>query len=479
MRRILMTLSLVYVTLLAFSQVRSFETFLSDTSLMNASVSFCVMDAKTEELVINYKSSTSLTPASTMKLITSATAIELLGPQYNFKTTVGYTGYLNKRTGKLDGDIVITGGGDPSLGSDYFSDHYDDFIGAWVEEIRKTGIKKIDGRVITDDSYHNYEPIPSAWLWEDAGNYYGAGVYGLSVFDNTCKIHFKTTYDSTEVLITGVYPEEYRYNFTNWLIASGKKDNGYIFAAPYSNEGWMSGTIPVNSDDFVLKGSISDPPLLIARMLNKRIETSGINISEKPTTVRIEKNNMTEELIPITSTISPPLTDIIEVLNHESVNLYAEHLIKQLGKEYGNNGSTSAGAEVIKSFLQDAGIQTDGIFIEDGSGLSPHNSITTYGLVSLLIYMKNRGKYFPEYYNSLPDAGKEGTLKYYFKDPVFDSRLRAKSGSMTRVRSYAGYFTTVSDKEMIFSIIINNYSGNSQHIISGIEAMLKEIILSN
>lgn len=474
-----MTVSLVYLTLLTFSRQHSFEAFLSDTTLINASVSFCVVDSKTEEFVINYRSNTSLAPASTMKLITSAVAIELLSPKYSFKTTLGYTGYLNKRTGKLKGDIIITGGGDPSLGSDYFSCHYGDFMGKWVEEIRKAGIKSINGRVITDDSYHNYEPIPSAWLWEDAGNYYGAGVYGLSVFDNTCKVHFQTYSDSTEAIMTGVFPEEYRYNFTNWLIASGKKDNGYIFAAPYSNEGWMSGTIPVNSNDFVLKGSISDPPLLIARMLNSRIENSGIDISGNPTTVRIEKKDISEELTPITSTISPPLTDIIEVLNHESVNLYAEHLLKQLGKEYGKNGSTQAGTEVITSFLHDAGIQTDGIFIEDGSGLSPHNAITTYGLISLLSYMKNHGKYFPEYYNSLPDAGKEGTIKYYFKDPIFDSRLRAKSGSMTRVRSYAGYFTTLSDKEMIFSIIINNYSGSSQHIISGIESILKEIILNN
>jgi D-alanyl-D-alanine carboxypeptidase/D-alanyl-D-alanine-endopeptidase (penicillin-binding protein 4) len=91
--------------------------------------------------------------------------------------------------------------------------------------------------------------------------------------------------------------------------------------------------------------------------------------------------------------------------------------------------------------------------------------------------MKNKAKYFSEFYNSLPDAGKEGTLKNYFKNPVFDSNLKAKSGSMTRVRSYAGYFKTMSGNEMAFSILVNNYSGPSKRIIAGIEDILLETIM--
>ena len=279
------------------------------------------------------------------------------------------------------------------------------------------------------------------------------------------------------MVIKEIVPYECRYEFANWLVAAGTSDEGYVFAAPYSTNGWLAGTIPVNREDFVLKASIADPPLLIAKMINERLEAEDITISGDPTTIRIEQKNLSEDVVPIAETISPHLADIIEVLNHESVNLYAEHLIKELGKMYKNNGSTAAGIEVIKDFLHDAGIETDGMFIEDGSGLSPLNAINTGELVNLLIYMKRRGKYFPEYYSSLPDAGKEGTLKNYFRDPVFDSRLKAKSGSMTRVRSFAGYFTTSSGKNMVFSIIINNYTGPSQNITSGIEEIIKEIIL--
>jgi D-alanyl-D-alanine carboxypeptidase/D-alanyl-D-alanine-endopeptidase (penicillin-binding protein 4) len=478
MLRTFFIISLTSLTLSLFSQERSFESFLSDSSMMHSSVSLCVADADNGKVVMEYNSGKSFIPASIMKLITSAAAIELLGPQYTFKTTIGYTGSFNKRTGKLTGNIIIQGGGDPVLGSKYFSDHYQDFLSNWVTEIKKLGIRKVDGRVITDDSYYDFLPVPAKWLWEDAGNYYGAGAFGLSVFDNTYEIHFKTSSDSTQMVINEIVPKECRYEFSNWLIAAGTSDEGYVFAAPYSTNGWLTGTIPVNMEDFVLKASIADPPRLIAKMINERLEAEGITFSEDPTTIRLEQKSLSEKVVMIAETVSPPLSEIIEVLNHESINLYAEHLTKELGKVYKNIGSTAAGVEVIMDFLMDAGIKTDGMFIEDGSGLSPLNAINTRELVNLLFYMKNRGKYFAEYYLSLPEAGKEGTLKNYFRDPVFDSRLRVKSGSMTRVRSYAGYFTTLSGKQMIISIIINNYTGPAKNIISGIEEIIKEIILN-
>ena len=478
MLRALLIISFVFINLSSFAQRSSLDRLLADSSMSHASVSLCVTNAENGEAVLSYNSEKSLTPASVMKLITSAAALELLGPQYTFRTALGYTGTLNKRSGKLRGDLVITGGGDPALGSSYFPDYYKDFMSGWVTEIRKLGIKKIEGRIITDDSYYDFQPVPAKWLWEDAGNYYGAGAYGLSIFDNTYEIHLTTLSDSSQLFIKEIVPIESKFEFSNWLTAAGTSDEGYVFAAPYSTNGWLAGSIPANMEDFVLKASIADPPRLMAKMINDKLEAAGIIITGDPTTARLKQITVTGKITPVTETLSPPLEKIIEVLNHESVNLYAEHLIKELGKKIKNTGSTAAGVEVVKDFLKKAGIQADGMFIEDGSGLSPVNSINANGLSHLLLYMKNNGSYFSEYYNSLPDAGKEGTLKNCFLDPVFESRLRAKSGSMTRVRSYAGYFTTQSGKQMIFSIIVNNFSGPSRNIISGIEDIIKEIIIN-
>ena len=173
----------ILIALPLFSQEKAFKIFLADSALKNASVSFLVADADSFTTLYEYNSGKSLIPASVMKLVTTATALELLGPDYTFITTVGYTREVDKRTGILNGDIVIKGGGDPALGSENFEEHYGDFTGRWIEEIKKTGISKIRGKIITDDSYYDYQPVPGKWLWEDAGNYYGAGAYGLSLYD--------------------------------------------------------------------------------------------------------------------------------------------------------------------------------------------------------------------------------------------------------------------------------------------------------
>jgi serine-type D-Ala-D-Ala carboxypeptidase/endopeptidase (penicillin-binding protein 4) len=477
MVRISFLIILFLVTRLSYSQERALQQFLSDTSMIHASVSICVKDADTWETISGYNPDKSLIPASVLKLITSGVALELLGPQHYFRTIIGYSGSLNKRTGRLSGDIVIKGGGDPALGSEYFRDHYQDFLDNWSSEIKRAGIKKVNGRVITDDSYYDFFPVSAKWQREDVGNYYGAGVYGLSVFDNTAEIHLQTSAEGIPVVIKGIAPKEYRYDFENHLSASGTTDAGYVLSEPYSSHGWLTGTVPVNQEDFILKASIADPPLFVAGLLNERLVASGIKIGKEPSTTRLSMTNLNDQVNLISEITSPPLSDIIVVLNHESVNLYAETLLKELGKTFRNNGSSVSGLEVMKEFFRNNNIPADGFFIEDGSGLSPRNAISSEALVNFLGYMKNRGTYFAEYFKSLPEAGKSGTLKSYFRDPVFEGKMNAKSGSMTRVRCYAGYLITNSHRNVVFSILVNNYTGTPQKIITGIEEIIKEIIL--
>jgi D-alanyl-D-alanine carboxypeptidase/D-alanyl-D-alanine-endopeptidase (penicillin-binding protein 4) len=465
-------------SMLLTGQEKALNFLLTDSSMISSSVSLCILNAVNGETVYEFHPGESLIPASLLKLVTSSASLELLGPEYRFKTKIGYTGNLNKHTGRLTGDIIIKGGGDPALGSEYFKDHYHNFLQNWITEIRKLGIRKIDGRIIADDSRYDYQPVPAKWLWEDAGNYYGAGAYGLSVFDNTFEIHFKTSGDGSIPSITSIVPDLSRYELSNQLIASGNSNKGYVFAAPYNDFGWLVGSIPVDREDFVLKAAIMDPPLLLAEIFDSMLDSAGITISGVPSTTRIENNIPGYDPVIIAEVISPPLSEIIEVLNHESVNLYAEHLLKEIGMTFKNKGTTESGIEVLYRFLEDSGMNVNGIFLEDGSGMSPMDAITSRGIAEILFYMKNKAKHFSEFYNSLPDAGKEGTLKNYFKNPVFDSNLKAKSGSMTRVRSYAGYFKTMSGNEMAFSILVNNFSGPSQKIITGIEDILLETIMS-
>ncbi|MBN2633470.1 MAG: D-alanyl-D-alanine carboxypeptidase/D-alanyl-D-alanine-endopeptidase, partial [Bacteroidales bacterium] len=337
----------------------------------------------------------------------------------------------------------------------------------------------VTGRVITDDSYYDYLPVPAKWLWEDAGNYYGAGAYGLSIFDNTYEIHLTISPDTSRLYITGITPAECTFEFANWLVAAGTADKGYVFAAPYSTNGWLAGSIPSNLNDFTLKASIADPPLIMAKLIDQKMHDTGIDTDGDPTTARLLKVRSEIPFNKIAEITSPPLSHIIEVLNHESVNLYAEHLVKEIGKVYRKNGSTEKGIECILEYLELSGIDTDGIFIVDGSGLSPLNAINAESVTALLYHMKHHAKYFDQFYSSLPDAGKEGTLKRYFQEPEFDGNMKAKSGSMTRVRSYAGFLKADSGRELIFCMIVNNYSGPHQAVIAHVEEILRETIKSN
>ena len=460
------------------SQTASFEIFLADSVMSNASVSFIVADADSGKVIFSYNPIQSLIPASTMKLLTSSAALELLGPEYTFRTAVGYTGEIS-RSGVLKGDVVIRGGGDPTLGSEYFAEHYKDFVSVWTEDLKKHGIKRIRGKVITDDSCYDYEPAAPRWMWEDLGLDYGAGVYGLSVFDNSCKIRIKSNLGNKAVELIDITPDLRGVTFTNRLSANGNSENWYVYSAPYSKEVWLSGTVPHSGEEIILDAAIPDPPLLMARILNERLNSEGIVIRSQPSTMRIDPAEKYENITIISETVSPLLTFIIDVLNKESVNLYAEHLVKELGRQIKGSGTANAGLAVVREFLGRAGIDTTGIFMEDGSGLSSRNGLNADALVKLLIYMKNKGKYYPEFYSSLPDAGKNGTLTRYFTDRVFESNLKAKSGSMTRVRCYAGYMISSSGRHLAFAIMVNNFQGSSNYIIANIESILRDVILEN
>lgn len=462
----------------AGSQEPFIRKFLSDSSLTNALVSLTIIDSHTGGIVASWNSKKVLTGASVTKLLTTAAALELLGPDYRFKTSVGYTGEFSGKNGVLNGDLVISGGGDPSLGSERFPQYYKDIFEIWTIAVKDYGIRKIRGRVLTDDTRYDYEPVPGGWVWEDIGNYYGAGVYGLSLYDNTLKIIFRTSGEGTVPVIIGTDPPETGINYVNFLTASGNSDQGYVFTAPYSSRGWISGSIPVNRNNFELKASIPDPPLLAANLLTEKLIKGGVKISGKPSTFRLDKISGKIFLIPESEIESPPLREIIKVLNSESVNLYAEHLLKEMGLVVMGKGTAEAGIEAIKEFLGRAGIDCAGLSLTDGSGLSPGNLLNSEILAKLLLYMKEHSRNYDIFFSSLPAAGKEGTLKNAFRDTLFDGRLRAKSGSMTRVKSFAGYLTTSSGMEMIFSIIINGYTGTQAAVTARIEETLKHIIMN-
>jgi len=449
------------------------EAWKNNPALQHAGIGVFLQDAEAGEVLAQTDPQLSLVPGSTLKLITTATALEILGPDFRFETQLAYSGEIKNDT--LFGDLIIVGGGDPTLGSDYFKEHYLDnhFLNHWLKALHEKNIVHIAGNLVTDATIFEDQMIPNTWIWEDLGNYYGAGASGLSVYDNLYKIHFAsppqagqpTRIKHTSPFIPGLELEN--------LVKSSNinRDLAYVFGAPKSDKHIIRGTIPKGRNDFVIKAAVPNPPLLLAWELKNRLTETGLSVAgfihEKK-----EPDNLT--LHPLAHTVSPKLIDIIRVTNHESVNLFAEHLLKYLAWLTHGEGSTKKGLDVIADFWEKRGISLDGCFLADGSGLSHFNAITTRQMVEILYFMKNRSLHSDLFFTSLPYVP-NGTL-YFFNPLNFPGQsLRAKSGSMTRVRCYAGEIITQNNQAILFAIFLNNFSCSQTEAIKLVEDLLVQI----
>lgn len=466
--------------------------------LKNASVSFYAINLNTGKVVRSINPTASLIPASSLKLLTTAAGLEILGDDFIFQTVIVHDGEID-RNGILKGNIYIRGGADPTLGSRNFKKHYYEpyFIKVWVDAIRKKGIKTIEGSIIGDPQLYGDYIVPTTWVVEDLGNDYGAGYSGLSIFDNIYEVNFSNLQQPSIEEITPLLPPEVQ--LINQLKQEGNSCKVCIYGRPYQNTRLIKGTVTPKKANFTVKGSIPDPAYWAAYSLHTELEKYGIKVAKNPTTIRRQsKNTLAQQgnhhkhlksgeqlefkvretgMLPgIHITYSPPLKRIVEITNRESNNLYAEHIANHIGLKVMGEADLETGIKAIMNFWRDAGVDTLGMFLMDGSGLSRYNSVTTKQLVEILCYMRN-SKNFQAFYHSLPIAGETGTLKELFIKAPLKGNLRAKTGTLKRVLSYTGYCTNIKGEDIAFSLIINNYNGTINQARSEVEKLL--IVLVN
>ncbi|HZL12425.1 MAG TPA: D-alanyl-D-alanine carboxypeptidase/D-alanyl-D-alanine-endopeptidase [Prolixibacteraceae bacterium] len=443
----------------------------SSSGLSNASICIAVTDNQTGEELIKSEPQLSLAPASILKVVTTATALEIFGPDFRFSTTLSYSGIIRNDT--LFGDLQIIGGGDPTLGSKYFPEN-NQFQEEWIKAMQEEKIKVVSGNLIMDATIYESQMIPNTWIWEDIGNYYGAGASGITVYDNLYEIHLSSeNVADRPTKVVKIIPEISNLEVQNEVLSSDENsDQAYVFGGPLDNRRIIRGTIPKNRNDFAIKASVPDPAALLSSEFRKNLSAMGIFISGETKQEKVKTENETyTELLVIQS---PPLSEIISVTNHESVNLFAEHFLKHLAfQEYGL-GTTKNGCKFVVQFWKDKGLDMNGFFMNDGSGLSRFDAVSAEQMVAILNYMKNKSNYSDVFYHSLATAG-NGTLTV-FQDESFPNQcLRAKSGSMTQVRCYAGYITTDSRRQLTFTIMLNNFSCSQTETIRKIEEILFEL----
>lgn len=470
---------LTYLLVLAFFTGNSFgqpneifrqkvDAFKNADLLANAAVGVAVYDCQTGESLIKTEPQLSMVPASIFKVVTTAAALEVFGPDYRFKTMLTYTGTIKGDT--LLGDIQIIGGGDPTLGSEYFPETKG-FLDEWTNTLRNAKIKVIKGKLIIDSSIYEKIQAPGSWVWEDLGSYYGATPSGISVFDNLFKIHLKSPSTADQpVKIFQIKPEVPGLEIKSEILSSDENsDQSYVFGNPEDSKRVIRGTIPKGRSDFAVKASMPDPAVVLSFEFRNKLRKSGIEILG---TTAYEKAMPGGQVLK--EIFSPPLSEIIKVTNFESVNLFAEHLLKHMAWRKSGIGTTKDGCQFVTDFWKEKGLPETGFFMADGSGLSRYDAITAEQMCWILNYMKSKSQNANVFFKSLPAAG-WGTLTGFDPEKFPANCLRAKSGSMTRVRCYTGYLRTDSGRNLSFAVMLNNFSCKMKEATHKIESFLVEL----
>jgi len=424
-------------------------------------VGICVQDVTGKEQPTTLNADCPIVPASVIKLVTTATALELLGPNYRFETTLAYTGTL--KDGLLSGNLIIKGGGDPTLGSRHLGDQKDAFLDEWVALVKQAGITSIDGSIISDASLFDEEPLSPFWLWEDIGNYYAAGIFGLGVNDNSVTIHLQSGKAGTQPVVTKTEPELPLLRFENHLVAADNdKDSAYVYGVPFQWNRQLFGTLPANRADFTIRGDLPDPPLHVAELLTRALVKSGVTVKDKPTTTRVQPLSSTLRFTKVGSTRSEPLSRIIRIIHEKSDNIYAESLLRQLAGFAGSPPfSARGGLQVIRNFWQQKGLNVKSLYMVDGSGLSPLDRVSPRFLADLLTYMATKSSYASVFEQSLPLAGKEGSVSSFLTDSPITGLVRLKSGSNQTTTCYAGYYQKSTSKLAV--VLMVNHTNVSRN----------------
>jgi serine-type D-Ala-D-Ala carboxypeptidase/endopeptidase (penicillin-binding protein 4) len=449
---------LLIVTQTACAQTRmpdietAYSTFVNDAQLKYGLSSLTVMDAKTGEVVFSKNGTIGLAPASTLKTVTAATAYHVLGEDFKWETTVGYTGTI--LNGTLNGDIIITGSGDPTLGSDRYSQSKADvLLNRWVAAVKKAGVSKVNGRIIGNDRLFGTQITPLGWIWQDIGNYYGAGATSLSWRENEIGVKFRAgdrPGDKTELI--GLSRSGVSLKLVNEVITgkAGSGDNVYAYSSPYTDVVYLRGTYGIDLKKTILI-SIPDPALALVAELKGSLQAAGIPTTGSALTTRIldlEREQFKEPATTIDTYRSPSLSQVVYWLNQKSLNLYAENVLKTIASKGGNAATTENGVEAMKKFwFSKLGIDPNALGVLDGSGLSPENRLTTSAMTTILQSVA-REPWYNSFLESLP----------------LNNDMKMKSGSIRNVLAYAGFHRGQKGRLYAFSFITNNYSGSTSAI---------------
>lgn len=465
----------------------------------------------TGETLYSQNSNKLFTPASNTKLFVTAAALALIGPDYKFRTTVETTGTLD-RYGRLNGDLILVGRGDPNLSGrelpyDLKTQRNDDPLLALetlADGLVAKGVKFVDGDIVADDSYFAFERYGEGWSQDDLVWADGAPVSALTVNDNVVFVKILPADRPGEKAFVSLNPFGDYYRIDNRIVTTpaGTGRKFFVNREPGSTVVTLWGNLPLDDPGTTEALAIEEPAGFAAGLFRQLLEKRGIVIYGHDRTRHTELASLStftataiapsrggsddaprtldrllksDQPITLASYESRPLVDDVRVINKISQNLHAEILLRLLGRERGNAGSVESGLEVLRQFLTQAGVASDQYAFFDGSGLSRQNLVTPQAVVQLLRYASSQ-PWGEAYKASFPVAGIDGSLTDRLIAPGLQKRVMAKTGSLSGVRALSGYATTDSGQTVVFSIFSNNLNLPAKRVTDTIDHIVEAIV---
>lgn len=422
-----------------------------------------VESLENRQVIFSHNPTHLFTPASNMKLYTTAAALVYLGPDFRFRTSV-YASAKPDERGHLEGDLILYGRGDPNLSTKAVSEGILTPLSRLADQLFDAGVREIFGDIVGDESYFVGPRLGMAWEWDDLQWYYGAEVSALTLDDNAAEIIVQPGFLVGDPARIFLRPETSYLTVINRVVTvEPGTDQRIVIDRPLGEntvEVW--GTIPLTSLGYRASLAISDPARYAAHQLYQELLRRGIRVHGQVTSAdwkyRRDHPLPMSSLVELAFVQSIPLSEEIRILNKISQNLHAELLLRTLGAVVKGEGSDTKGLDVVEEFLRSIGARTQGIRLRDGSGLSRQNLISPATTVDLLRAMRAH-RFADHFVVSLPVAGADGTLERRMRETLAAGRVRAKTGTLAYTYTLSGYLTTVSGEELIFSIMVNDHTG--------------------
>ncbi len=442
------------------NQFNELHEILNDPRLQGATTAISIRNAASGGIVYEQLGDTRVHPASVMKLLTGAAALEVLGQDYTFKTELYMDGEIRGHV--LHGNLYLRGQGDPTLMK---AD-----LRAFVSELTTQGIRGISGNVYGDDSWYDDVRLSQDLNWSDELVYTGAQVSALTLSPNN-------DYDAGTVIVevtpankagqagkVSMVPANGYMKIVNntRTAAKGEKKSVTVERQHGSNTLVVSGTIPVGAKKTRSWASVWEPTHYTISLFKQAIEEQGITFYATPIVAR---GTVPKGANLLTSKQSMPLSELFIPFMKLSNNGHAEVLVKEMGRVVGGKGSWGKGLAVMEATLADMGVNTATLLLRDGSGMS-HKNLVTANEVTHLLYAVQSKSWYPAFLDSLPVAGNEerfvgGTLRNRMTGTAAAGNVRAKTGSLNGVTALSGYVQTKSGETLTFSIMVNNYLSNT------------------